>query len=260
MYKTTEGGVDKLLIWHLDAHLERLKRSIEKAGLKPAHSIAEIKQGCIDVVKYASMAGYIRPQVMFGLSTLSLGATGVTDAYVLFWPMKKYRDNDGVTLVSSTIERLSPKAADVTAKIAGFYTNSHFNHEYAKSQMADDAVMLDVEGNVAEVSSANVFIVKNGVLKTPRLGYTLEGITRQSVITLAKDLGIPVEETDLTFDDLRSADELFLTGTAAEIEPCIIYDGRALPVGETTKALKERFDMAKLGQLPAYETWYTKVV
>jgi len=259
VYKPEECNQECAIIWHLDEHLKRLGNSIKKAGLKPTATMEEIKQGCIDVVKSAKgQSGYIRPQIMFGLSKLSLASTTVTDSYVLFWPMGKYRDTDGLTLVSSKVERMSPNAADIKAKIMGFYTNSHFNHEYAKKHNADDAIMLDVQGNVSEASSANIFIVKKGILKTPKLGFILEGITRKSVLQLAKDLSIPVEETTLSFEDLKNADEMFLTGTAAEIEPVIKYDATQLSVGEITIKLKERFDLAKQGKLKEYDSWYTK--
>ena len=141
----------------------------------------------------------------------------------------------------------------------GFYSNSHFNHEFAKKNNADDAIMADVHGNVAEASSANIFIVKDGVLKTPKLGHILEGITRKSVLQLARDLKIPIKEETLTFADLKDADEMFLTGTAAEIEPVTKYDEIELFTGDVTKKLQERFNLAKSGKLEQYRSWYTKV-
>lgn len=259
VYDTEEG----VIIWHLDAHLERLMNSMKYAGIKAPYSLDELKEACKLVVRESkATSGYIRPQVQFGLSKLSLGAVDVVDTSILYWPLGKYRDVDGLKVVSSEIQRLSPQAGNIKAKIVGFYTNSHFNHEFAKSKGMDEAIMFDVEGNVAEASSSNVFLVKDGVLKTPKLGHILEGITRHSVLELAKDLGIETEEATLTSDDLRNADELFLTGTAAEIEPIIEYDGKEISngkMGEVTTKIKGHFDLAKKGKIEKFEKWYTVV-
>ena len=145
----------------------------------------------------------------------------------------------------------------------GFYTNSYFKHEHFKEKGADEAVMLDINGNVAEASSVNVFYVKGGELFTPTPGYILKGITRASALELAaKELQIPVHETTVTVDDLRSADEMFFTGTAAEIEPVIEYDGNTLGQGSTgpvTEALRGLYRKATRGALPGYENWSTYV-
>ena len=177
--------------------------------------------------------------------------------------MGKYRASDNLKLVLSEIERISPKSGDIEAKVMGFYTNSHFNYRYAHQRGADDAIMLDVHGDVAEASSANVFLVKDGKLITPKTGHILKGITRGSVIQLAKnELGLESDERTVTPDELASADEIFLTGTAAEIDPVTVFDGQPVgdgKPGELTTKLKNLYSKATLGQLDGYADWNTYV-
>ncbi len=259
-YKTDRGPA----IFHLDAHLGRLQRSMRHFGIASKFSIAEIKQACVDVARSSgASAGYLRPQVQFGLSKLSLGATTVVDTSVLFWPMGKYREVDELNVITSEVERVSPRAVNIEAKVIGYYTNSHTNHEFAKARNADEAIMLDIDGNVAEASSANVFCVRGEELLTPEPGRILRGITRGSVLELArKELELPTRECVLTPDDLRGADEIFLTGTAAEIDPVTRYDGFRIGAGgkgPLTSLLQDCYQRATVGTLPGYDSWNTYV-
>ncbi len=259
-YETDKGSA----VFHLDAHLDRMARSLELFHINTRFSIEDLKQACIDVVKASgASSGYLRPQVQYGLSRLSLGALNVVDAMVVFWPMGKYRDKEGLSVITSEIQRISPKAVAIEAKVIGFYTNSYFNHEHFKEKGADEAVMLDVNGHVAEASSVNVFYVKGGELFTPAPGYILKGITRASVLELAaKELQIQTHETTVTVENLRDADEIFFTGTAAEIEPVIAYDGQAVGqggLGPITEALRALYRKATRGTLPGYDHWLTYV-
>ena len=259
-YETEKGPA----IFRVDAHLERMARSMGLFQLKTPFPMTDLKQGCIDVVKASdASSGYLRPQVQFGLSRLALGALDVVDALVLFWPLTKYREKEGLSVITSEVQRISPNAVAIEAKVTGFYTNSYFNHAYYTEKGADEAVMLDINGNVAEGSSVNVFYVKGGELFTPAPGYILKGITRSTVLGLAeKELQIPVHEATVTPDDLRSADEIFFTGTAAEIEPVIEYDGNPVGQGSTgsvTEAVRELYRKATQGVLPDYDYWLTYV-
>jgi branched-chain amino acid aminotransferase len=257
MYDTPKGTA----IFRLESHLKRMYNSMCSFGFEKKVTVDMLREACIEVGRASkARSGYLRPQVFFGLSKLSLVATNVIDTAVYFWPLGKYRDVEGLTVVTSAIERISPKIGDIEAKVVGYYTNSHYNHEYAKSQGADEAIMLDIEGTVAEASSSNVFYVKDGELYTPREGFILKGITRHTVLELARDAGIKTHEVVVTTDDLHSADEFFLTGTAAEVDPVLVYDGKKIGTGGTgsvTKTLRDLYGRATRGELAGHENWLT---
>lgn len=257
----SEKGVS---IFHLEDHIDRLLASGEKMGIAHNYSKQEIVQACVDTVKASGQRqGYVRPQIQFGLSSPGLGKTDVVEMSVFFWPMGSYRSGDSIGIILSEVERLSPKAGDIEAKVVGFYTNSHFNYRFAQQNGADDAVMLDVNGNVAEVSSANIFFVKHGEIITPQTGYILKGITRKSVIELAEnELGLTVTERVVTPDELESADEIFLTGTAAEIDSVTTYNKKSVgsgEMGEITRKLKALYSSVTNGEKDAYSQWHTLV-
>lgn len=259
-YDTDDGT----LIFHLDAHLDRLIASASKMHIDLRWTKSQLAAACIETVRASGLqSGYIRPQVQFGLSTPGLGSTTKVELTIFVWPLGAYRENDSLKVLLSPFERMSPKAGDIEAKVMGFYTNSHFNYSFAHQKGADDAIMLDVNGNVAEASSSNVFIVKDGTLVTPKTGYILKGITRATVVALARDeLGLEVREDVLTPDDLRGANEMFLTGTAAEIDPVSMFDGQ--PVGEggigpVTAQIKALYFSATRGQISDRKGWNTAI-
>ena len=255
----TERGVSA---FHLEEHIDRLIASASKLGIKHMYSKEEIIAACLETVKASGQSkGYIRPQIQFGLSTPGLGNANIVEMSIFFWPMGNYRNNDSLKVILSDIERISPKTGDIEAKVTGFYTNSHFNYKFAHDNNADDAVMLDVNGNVAEVSSANIFIVKNGQIITPKTGYILKGITRSSVISIAKqELFIDVTERVVTPDELEDADEIFLTGTAAQIDAVTEYNEKAVgtgKVGNVTKKLQQIYSDVTLGKREEYLRWHS---
>ncbi|OBS95909.1 branched-chain amino acid aminotransferase [Vibrio tasmaniensis] len=257
VYDTSKG----VSMFHLEEHIDRLIASADKFGIIHTYTKDEIIKACLETVKASGQKkGYIRPQLQFGLSTPGLGKTNVIEMSVFFWPMGNYRSSDSLKIVLSDIERISPKSGDIEAKVTGFYTNSHFNYKFAHDNNADDAVMLDVNGNVAEVSSANIFFVKDGKVITPKTGYILKGITRKSVITIAKDeLNLTVKERIVTPEDLASADEIFLTGTAAQIDSVTEYNGKPVgngAVGAITKALKCIYNDVTMATHEKYLHWH----
>ncbi|MDE5833437.1 MAG: aminotransferase class IV, partial [Desulfovibrio sp.] len=162
---------------------------------------------------------------------------------------------------TSTFTRSHINSNMSKAKAAGNYINSILAKIEAKEDGYDEAVMLDAQGYVSEATGENIFIVRDGVIKTTPLTSILEGITRASVIRLAVDLGYTVTEQQFTRDEVYSADEVFMCGTAAEITPVrevdhrVIGEGRRGPV---TKKLQEQFFKAATGQIPEYENWLTR--
>ncbi|MFT4809920.1 MAG: branched-chain amino acid aminotransferase [Paraglaciecola sp.] len=258
VYDTDKGTS----IFHLEEHIERLLKSAEKFGIQHNYTKELIIEACIATVKASGQSkGYIRPQIQFGLSTPGLGKTDVVEMSIFFWPMGNYRDNDSLKIIPSDIERISPKTGDIEAKVTGFYTNSHFNYKFAHDNGADDAVMLDVNGNVAEVSSANIFFVKDGKIFTPKTGYILKGITRKSVMAIAaNELDLTVEERVVTLADLGSADEIFLTGTAAQIDGVTEYDRTPVgngEIGNITAKLQNIYNEVTNAQREEYSHWHS---
>jgi branched-chain amino acid aminotransferase len=251
-------------IFHMDAHLDRLLASAGKMGIPVRWSKQDIKHACMETVRASGLhSGYIRPQIQFGLSTPGLGATTVVEMTVFAWPLGAYRESETLKVMLSPFERLSPKTGDIEAKVVGFYTNSHFNYAHAHQHGADDAIMLDVNGNVAEASSSNVFIVRNGELLTPKTGFILKGITRATVMELARnELGLTVKEAVLGPDDLRNCDEMFLTGTAAEIDPVSEFNGVTLGdggIGPITAQIDKLYSSVTRGGAAYKEDWYDTV-
>lgn len=174
-------------IFHLDDHLERLMQSVEKIGMTSPYTREQIKHACIETVRASGHTSwYIRPQLQFGLDTPGLGKIWKIDFFVFFWPLWAYRENPVLKVGLSQIERISPKSCDIEAKVVGYYTNSHFNYQFAHNAWWDDAIMLDVEGNIAEASSSNIFMVKDRILITPETGYILKGITRKTILEIAE--------------------------------------------------------------------------
>lgn len=261
VYETDNGPA----IFHLNEHLDRLERSAKTFGITIPYTRKELIEAHKETVRRSGHAhGYLRSQVQFGVSSrLTLAATDAVDTHIIFQPLGQYRATKELKVVISEIERLSPRMGNIEAKVVGYYTNSHYNHQFAHQKGVDEAIMLDVDGNIAEASSANIFYVKHGELFTPKTGHILKGITRKSVLTLAEEeFGINVHEAEVTPGDLAHADEIFLTGTAAEIDPVVELDGKQIGdgiVGEVTRKLTEVYNRATAGTLPGYETWLTYV-
>ena len=259
VYETDNGPV----IFHLKEHLDRLDNSLKSFGMELPYSREEFVEAHKEMVRQSGHThGYLRPQISFGVSSrLTLAGIDATDTTIIFQPLGQYRATKELKVVTSDIERISPKSGDIEAKVVGYYTNSHYNHQFAHAKGVDEAIMLDVNGNVAEASSSNVFYIKDGELFTPKTGHILKGITRQSILTLAqKELGMNVNEVDMKPEDLHGADEMFLTGTAAELDPVIEMDGKQIgsgQVGEVTQKLTELYGKTTRMELSGYEDWAT---
>lgn len=259
-YATDEGPA----IFKLDAHLKRLLYSAKTLGMKVPHSKTQLEGAIRATVKRnGHKSGYIRPIIFYGKSNLGVPTHNVpVSVAIIVLPWGKYLPQHGISIKSVSVKRFTPTAFDPNAKIGGVYVNSVVAHQQADSAGADEALLLSENEYITEGSGENIFIVKKGVLYTPPLGNILPGITRDTIMTLAKKEKIPVREKQLRLKDCYTADECFFTGTAAEVTPIRLIDkkkvGKSVP-GPITKRLGELYESIITGREPRYRSWLTFV-
>ena len=256
-YKTNKGPA----IFRLNEHIDRLFNSAKFLKIKIPFNKNQIKKAIIELIKINKVDEcYIRPIVFYGYGKMGLNPQGAEiNCAIAVWPWGKYL-KDKVKVKISKFIRLHPKSIISEAKVCGYYINSIFATLDAKENNFDEALLLDYRGYVAEGPGENIFIVKNKIIYTPKLGNILPGITRDSVIRIAKDLNFKVVEKDITVNELKNCDEAFFTGTAAEITPIIQIDNKLInkgKEGEITKILKDKFQKIVHGEDNNYKNWLT---
>ena len=265
-YKRTDG---KTSIFKLREHIERLFDTCKLTLLQPKFTREQLMQACIDVLKVNGMPeGYLRPMIFLGEGAMGIYApNNPVRATVAAWKWGAYLGDEalesGIRCKISSFARHHINVSLAKAKMMGQYTNSVLAKREAKFGGYDEAILLDVNGFVSEGSGENIFIVKRGVLHTPDLSSSiLEGITRETVISLAREQGLEVREGRITRDQLWLADECFFTGTAAEITPVREVDDRPIGegvVGPITKKLQARFFDVVRGSDTSHAAWLTPV-
>lgn len=227
-------------IFKLREHMARLIKSAELIGAPITQSVDELCLAVEQTVKANNLSdGYIRPLAWRGPEEMGIGAMNCsTQVMVACWPWGKYfGDNEGISLLTSGWKKAAPDTAVTASKCAGLYvTNTLAKHESIRAGYGD-ALMMDYRGYVAESSAANIFFIKDGAVTTPIPDCFLNGITRLTVMDLCKANGIPITERHFYPDELMQADEIFITGTLAEITPIIKIDETDFPFGEITKKL-----------------------
>ncbi|MBD3163982.1 branched-chain amino acid transaminase [Candidatus Woesearchaeota archaeon] len=259
-YETDKGAA----VFRLKEHTKRLFNGAKKTFMDVQFSEEEINNAVVEtIVKNGVKAGYIRPIFFYGYGKMGLDPHGApVNCSIAVWPWGAYLGEDAVKVKTSKFIRIHPKTTYSECKICGHYVNSIFASCEAKEKGYNEALLLDYKGNVAEGPGENLFIVNDGKLITPKLGNILEGITRKSIIQIAKDIGLGVEEKDIALEDIYNADEAFFTGTAAEVTAiCSLDDkdiGRQCP-GQITTKLKELFLEIAHGKNKKYENWLTYV-
>lgn len=204
-------------IFKAGEHFERLKKSCALVGIPFNYETEDLIQIAYQLLEKNNLSdAYIRPLVYCGPN---MTLTHAQDVFLMMcaWEWDKYHGDKLLKLCVSSYQRPNPSSLKMEAKVTGHYVNSILATSEAKVRGYDDALMLDMNGFVAEAPGANIFIEKNGVLSTPALGHILPGITRQTVINICRELEIPVEERNIKAEELESADSAFLCGTAAEI-------------------------------------------
>jgi len=200
-----------------DEHFKRLVYSAQAIGIPFQMSVLELKQIAYDLLRRNNLIeAYVRPFV-YTSPMMSLAYPEEAHLAISTWPWKKLLGDKLIKLCVSEYCRPHPKSCKIEAKISGHYVNSILAATDARSKGYDDALQLDVEGYVAECSGANFFIEKDGVLYTPPHGHILPGITRDTILQLCRNLGIPVKQARFSTKDVYEADGAFLVGTAAEV-------------------------------------------
>jgi len=263
-YNTPQGTA----IFRLEAHTDRLFDSAHIMGMKIPFTKDEINEATRAAVRENNLeSAYIRPMVFYGSEAMGLRATGLkVQVIVAAWSWGAYMGDEalvnGIKVRTSSFTRHHVNISMTRAKANGNYINSMLALQEAISGGADEAMLLDTEGYVAEGSGENIFLVRNGVVYTPEVTSCLNGITRNTVLQLADDLGIKVIEKRITRDEVYIADEAFFTGTAAEVTPIREVDGRQIGIGRrgpvTEKLQKAYFDLVT-GKTSAHSEWRTLV-
>ena len=263
-YDTAAGPA----VFRLPEHIDRLFDSAHIAGLKMPFSREQICEAIIDTVKVNEVREcYIRPLVYLGYGELGINNSHCPVCVsIAVWPWGAYLGEgalaDGIRVCISSYTRHHVNVMMTKAKVVGNYANSQLAKMEAIRSGYDEAIMLDVQGNVGEGSGENIFIVRDGVLKTPPLTAILEGITRNSVIDLARGMGLTVRETVFSRDELYIADEVFFTGTAAELTPIREVDNRVIGngfPGPITHKLQQAFFRIVQGKDDAFKSWLTLI-
>lgn len=255
-------------IFRLAEHTRRFFNSAKIFQMALPFDEATIAQAQKDVVRENKLAScYIRPIAWIGSAKLGVSARGNTvHVAIAAWPWGAYLGEDGLSrgirVKVSSYTRHHVNISMVRAKASGYYVNSILANAEVTAQGYDEALLLDTEGYVSEGAGENVFIVRNGVIYTPDVASCLDGITRDAVITIARDLGIEVREKRITRDEVYCADEAFFTGTAAEITPIREVDDRTIGSGRRgpiTEQLQNVFFDVVGGRAARYANWLTRV-
>ncbi len=258
-YATSTGPA----VFRLTDHIERLLDSAKLIMMEIPYSRDELVDACKLTVRESGLDScYVRPIAYLGYGEIGLNPLPCpVNVSIAVWPWGAYLGEEslstGVRMKISSWKRMDPNVNPVAAKGTGIYINSSLAKVEAVHAGYDEAIQLNTQGFVAECTGENLFIVKDGVLVTPPLSSgALEGITRDSIMTIARDLGYEVKEEQLLRHDLYLADEAFLTGTAAELVPIRSVDDRVIgDPGEMTRKLQETYFAVVRGQVEQYRDW-----
>jgi branched-chain amino acid aminotransferase len=257
-YETAKGTA----VFRLSEHLKRLDNSAKLLNMELPFSIEELRSACHELIAANGLPEcYLRPIAFFGYGELGVSAMGnPVDVVIMSWPWGAYLGEEGlkngISAKISSWERIGPNVIPHVAKATGVYLNSMLAVTEANRAGYDEAILLTGEGFVADGSGENVFIVKDGELYTPDLATSiLPGITRDTVIQIAQDLGYTVHEKSLIRSDLYLADEAFMTGTAAEVTPLRAVDDIEIGVGPITLEVQEAYLDTARGRSERWAQW-----
>jgi branched-chain amino acid aminotransferase len=263
-YKTSEGTA----IFRLKEHTDRMLNSAHIYMMKIPYDRETLMEAQKEVVRANKLDScYVRPIAFYGSEKMGVSPKGATvHVAIAAWPWGAYLGPEaiakGIRVKTASFARHHVNVTMARAKFAATYANSILANQEAVDHGYDEALLLDVDGFVAEGAGENIFIVKNGKIHEPEIASALMGITRDTVITLAKELGYEVVSKRMTRDDVYIADEAFFSGTAAEITPIRELDGRVIGAGRrgpiTTKIQNMYFDLVN-GKLKKHREWLSLV-
>jgi branched-chain amino acid aminotransferase len=258
-YPTARGPA----VFRLTDHIRRLHDSAQLLMMDLPYSVEELVEASKETVRVNALDScYVRPIAFLGYGEMGLNPLPCpVNVSIAVWPWGTYLGDEGlrkgVRMKISTWRRMDPNINPPAAKGTGIYMNSSLAKVEALKGGYDEAILLNTSGTVSEATGENIFVVKNGVLSTPPMSAgALEGVTRDSIMTIARDLGYDVREQELLRSDLYLADEVFLCGTAAEVVPVREIDDRAIgDPGEITRKLQETYFAVVKGEVEKYADW-----
>lgn len=258
---------ENLFVFKLKEHMERLIQSAEVYSINSRFTLSEICTSTVELLKKNNIrkSCYIRPLLFIGLHGIDLNVTKNSPSHlaIIAFPFNRYFPETGIRTCISSWRRINENSTPPMAKAGGNYMNSVLATQECKRNGYDESILLDYQGNVSEAPGENIFLVRGNKIYTPPLSDSvLEGITRDTAITLARDLGYEVQERSITRTELYIADELFVTGTAAEITPIISVDNHMVgdgEVGEITKKISDFYQKVVVSQISDYREWLTPV-
>jgi branched-chain amino acid aminotransferase len=263
-YETESGGA----IFRLSEHTERLFDAAKKINIAIPYSKEELEEVQKEAMtKNKLQEGYIRPIVFLGSESMGLRAKDLVSVNVAVacWEWPSYMDPEakkkGISIIKSPYQQYENPLYS-NNKIIGTYINSIMALHDALAKNADEAILLDKNGFISEGSGENLFIIKDSKLLTPKTDFCLNGITRQTVMQIASDLGIEVEEKNLIFDELVDADEAFFSGTAVEITPITKVDNSIIgsgTIGPISERLQSKYSEIVCGKDTTYSDWLTYI-
>lgn len=255
-------------IFRLKEHTDRLFNSAHIYMMKMPYSREELMEAQLEVVRANELEScYIRPIAFFGSEKMGISTRGASvHVSIAAWPWGAYLGEDGlkrgIRVKTSSYSRHHVNVSMCRAKYSGTYANSILANMEATEHGYDEALLLDVDGFVAEGAGENLFVIKDNKIYEPEIASALVGITRASVIEIAAELGYQVVSKRLTRDDIYTADEAFFTGTAAEVTPIRELDGRIIGAGSrgpVTEKIQARFFDVVNGRAPEYHRWLTRI-
>lgn len=256
---------DNLYIFRLKEHMDRLRKSANVYSFTTKFSVDELCKAAVDLIRKNGIreSCYIRPLTFVGMHGIDLNVTknSPTHTTIIIFPFAKYFKGDGISACISSWRRIDDESIPPMAKASGNYLNSVLATQECRRNGYDESILLDRNGCVSEASGENIFVVRNGKLHTPQLSDSiLEGITRDTAITIARELGYDVVERPISRTELYLADEIFLTGTAAEIIAITKIDGNIIGNGREgtmTKSIRENYERIVIGKSEKFMGWLT---
>jgi branched-chain amino acid aminotransferase len=261
-YDTPKGPA----VFRLVDHMQRLHNSARLLHMQLPYTVDELSNACRELLGVNGLPeAYIRPIAFYGYGELGVAARGnPIETVIMSWPWGTYLGAEalksGIRAKVSSWQRVSPNIVPHVSKATGVYLNSMLAVTEANNAGYDEAILLSPEGTVADGSGENIFIVRDGVLYTPDLATgILPGITRDSVTQIAQDLGYTVVEKPIIRSDLYLADEVFMTGTAAEVTPLRSVDDHEIGVGPVTMAIQDAYLATVRGQSERWSQWLDPV-